>query len=401
MNVLEPTVFTVSQLNKQVHDWLENHVGTVWVLGEVSNLARPSSGHFYFTLKDNQAQIKCAHFKQRQKSNSQPLENGQQIIVEGQISLYEPRGDYQLIVSHYRLAGQGELWRQFELLKAKLDAQGLFDIARKKPIPKIPHCIGIITSPTGAARHDIETTLARRFPLASVLLYPCDVQGAKAPQQIIHAIQCANQQARCDVLILARGGGSMEDLWAFNNEMLAQTIANSHIPIVTGIGHDVDFTIADFVADRRAPTPTGAAELVTPDSTELLQLINHHKQRLCLEIKKRIIFFWQKLDYLIHRLQTQNRKQQLFKNKQQLDLLHCKLLQAIQIHIKQQKQQFSQLAATLHAVSPLATLARGYAIVSTSNHHILTESNQTHIGQNISVRLSQGQLDCEIKKIYS
>jgi len=393
---IEPKILTVTQLNRQVHDWLETHIGSVWVSGEVSNLARPSSGHYYFSLKDAGAQIRCAYFKQRQTKDTGILENGLQIIVEGQLSLYEPRGDYQLIIAHCRPAGKGELWKQFELLKAKLHALGLFAPERKKPIPAMPRCIGIITSPTGAARHDMETTIARRFPIAKIILYPSDVQGTKASQQIINALQYANHEARCDVLILARGGGSMEDLWAFNHEALAYTIAESRLPIVTGIGHDVDFTIADFVADCRAPTPTAAAELVTPDSVKLLQFLRAQEQRLCHDMKKRLIFYWQKLDHLTHRLQAQNRKQTLLNNKEKLSLLQKKLKQSMAYLLNQKNQNFLALTATLNAVSPLATLARGYAIASL-DENILTDSHQANVGDSINIRLAQGILICEIK----
>lgn len=273
-------ILTVSQLNRQVKSYLENELGIVYVEGELSNLSKPVSGHYYFTLKDNGAQIRCVYFKNRHSAPTNKLSDGQHVIVSGRLSLYEARGDYQLIVEQVTEAGLGALYQRFEELKNKLAAEGLFASINKHPIPSMPRTIGVITSTTGAAIRDILSTLARRFPLAHVLIYPSEVQGAGAAQQLIQALQRANREKRSDVLLLARGGGSIEDLWAFNDEQLARQIASSSIPIVSGIGHETDFTIADFVADYRAETPTAAAIAATPDCHELLKLLNHSITRL-------------------------------------------------------------------------------------------------------------------------
>ncbi len=432
-------ILSVTQLNRQVRLWLEHEIGDLYVEGEVSTLSRPSSGHYYFTLKDATAQVRCVFFRNKHTMNtSTTLQTGQHIIVYGQLSLYEARGDYQLIVSHIESAGQGDLFHQFELLKAKLAELGLFDINRKKNLPRFPETIGIVTSSTAAALSDILTTLARRYPIAKIIIYPSEVQGTQAPQQLIAAIQRANQENRCDVMILARGGGSIEDLWAFNSEPLAHAIVNSKIPIVSGIGHETDFTIADFVSDLRAATPTAAAEAVSPNQLELFTLLQglyarlqhgiariiQHKQLLLQhEIHKLsspgqlIRTHWQTLDYLYHQLsnalQTQlsykkHQYQMIFmrlnslnpsvhiKTKQQLiHHLETQLIQHMKSLLQQKKQQFNTQMVTLHAVSPLATLERGYAI-ATCHNHVLFSNQQVNPGDIIEIRLSQGQLSCEV-----
>ncbi|MCL9683488.1 exodeoxyribonuclease VII large subunit [Legionella maioricensis] len=436
------SVLSVSQLNKQVKCYLENEIGMVHVEGEVSNLSKPYSGHFYFTLKDSSAQIRCVFFKNRHiGSLATKLADGQQVIASGKLSLYEARGDYQLIVEQLTESGLGKLYQQFEELKNKLAAEGLFLQSRKKPIPPIPQTIGVITSTSGAAIRDILSTLARRFPLATILIYPSEVQGATASLQLIKALQAANTDLRCDVLILARGGGSLEDLWAFNDEQLARQIAASLIPVVSGVGHETDFTIADFVADYRAETPTAAAAAVTPNCLELFNMLDSIISRLHAAIKrsiqahhlklnhlmdkisspkKNIAVYWQTLDYLERRLMTHlahliNRK------KNQLHLysthLHAKnpktlieqtqirlmqisvqLAQQIQVKINHLKYQLNSNLSMLHAVSPLATLDRGYAI-ATKKHKVLFTTHQVQIGDTIEVRLAKGNLACEVTQI--
>ncbi|KTD07106.1 exodeoxyribonuclease VII large subunit [Legionella jamestowniensis] len=432
---------TVSQLNRQIRFWLENDVGEVAVLGELSNLSKPNSGHFYFTLKDASAQLRCVYFRNYHSLESRHFKDGQQVLAQGKLSLYEARGDYQLIVHSLSDAGLGELYRQFEALKAKLQSQGLFDAGRKKEVPRFPSIIGVITSSTGAALQDILTTLARRYPLATVKVYASEVQGKEASKQLIRAIDKANHDNQVDVLILARGGGSIEDLWAFNNEQLALAISNSQIPIVTGIGHETDFTIADFVADLRAATPTAAAEAVTPNQLELitaLQLLERraislmgqftqHKQLLLsskmakiLSPQQLIAKHWQAIDFLERQL-YQSMQHLLKKNKNKLALLFAKLqinspqvvlrqLQNQLFSLEQQltnlmrarlaglKQIFSAKLATLHAVSPLATLDRGYAI-ATVDKKIIYDSSQVNPGDLIDVRLAHGSLNCEIINI--
>lgn len=435
-------ILTVSQLNRQVKSFLENEIGLVHVEGEISNLSKPSSGHYYFTLKDNSAQIRCAFFKNRHSSSAlRDFRDGQQVVASGKLSLYEARGEYQLIVEEIAEAGLGVLYQRFEELKIKLAAEGLFNSERKKPLPKIPETIGVITSPTGAAIRDILSTLARRYPLAKIIIYPSEVQGQTAPQQLIKALQRANADKRCAVLILARGGGNIEDLWAFNDEYLARQIATSTIPVVSGVGHETDFTIADFVADYRAETPTAAAAAVTPNCIELFNILNNAISRLSDAIirqvnglqlklgylmdkitspKQAIASYWQTVDYLekqllsaitqfislrinkINLFSTQlhahNPKNQIEQTNIRLRQLIMQLTQEIRIKLTQLKNQLSTNLSTLHAVSPLATLDRGYAIVS-KNQRILFSTKQLEVGDTVEVRLSKGSLACEITQI--
>lgn len=435
----QPKILTVSQLNRHVRSYLEHEMGAVCVEGEISNVTKPASGHFYFTLKDATAQIRCVYFRNRHSvSDAQGLQHGQHVLAEGQLSLYEARGDYQLIVARLTDAGQGDLYRQFELLKTKLAALGLFDAARKKHIPLIPRCVGIITSASGAALHDMLTTLARRFPLTSVLVYASDVQGKQAAGQLIQALQRANRDQRCDVIILARGGGSIEDLWAFNDEHLAYAIANSTLPVVSGIGHETDVTLADFVADIRAATPTAAAETVVPDWRDLMRqlyriqdsfsvaitrLMRHktlllsHQMKQLTSPARLIATYWQTLDH-VHRRLCQASVSLLTQKKHQLQLLthqldahhprvrlqqtRARLMvldgychQYMQLKMTGLKQTVRTLCATLHAVSPLATLDRGYAIV-THDTHVLTDCSHVAVGDTIGIRLAKGELVCEV-----
>ena len=425
-------VLTVSELNRHVRILLEQNMGLVGIEGEISNLSKPSSGHYYFTLKDAGAQLRCVFFRNYHQRTD--LQNGQHVQVLGTLSLYEARGDYQLIVEQLKEAGQGDLYRQFELLKIKLAALGLFEPTRKKPLPKFPHVIGIITSASAAALQDIITTLARRFPVAHLIIYPSEVQGKTAPQQLINAINRANEDNRCEVLILARGGGSIEDLWAFNDERLAHCICNSKLPIVSGIGHETDFTIADFVADFRAATPTAAAETLTPNIADLIAYIQKQQLVLIATMKRylqhqqfllkhalgkiespkfQINTYWQKLDYIKLQLQQIPRKSIGLKRQRleilmarlhaknpcvlvqsarsRLEYLESTLLQFIQRATHRSQQQFRTLIATLHAVSPLATLDRGYAIV-THHHKVLFDSKIIQVGDCIEVRLAKGHL---------
>lgn len=436
-----PQIISVTQLNRQIRNWLEQEIGEVCVEGEVSTLSKPASGHYYFTLKDATAQIRCVFFRNRKNNDTETiLQAGNQILATGHLSLYEARGDYQLIVENIKAAGQGDLYRQFELLKIKLAELGLFDTKRKKALPRFPKTIGVVTSSSGAALRDILTTLSRRYPIADVLVYPSEVQGAQAPQQLIAAIQRANNDNRCDVLILARGGGSIEDLWGFNNEQLAYAIANSALPIVSGVGHETDFTIADFVADLRAATPTAAAEAVSPNQLELIGLLNTLELRLTNAIKRFIQHqqlllrhelqkiaspgqlirsHWQSLDYLSshlsiavlqqiaqkkHRLQmlltklhALNPTHQIYQNQQRIHYLTTQITQSMARALKQQQSRLETQLATLHAVSPLATLSRGYAI-ATHKNHVLLNSQETKIGDTINVRLASGNLICEVKE---
>ncbi|MGH8269945.1 MAG: exodeoxyribonuclease VII large subunit, partial [Steroidobacteraceae bacterium] len=285
------SVYTVSRLNKEVRTMLERGLGVIWVEGELSNFAQPSSGHWYFSLKDRDAQVRCAMFRLKNAALGFTPKAGQQVIARGRVSLYEPRGEYQLIVDHLEEAGLGALQREFERLKAKLAAEGLFASERKRGLPRFPRRIAVVTSPTGAAVRDVLNILARRFPPAAVLVYPTPVQGAAAAPAIAQALQLASARMDCDVLILARGGGSLEDLWAFNDEQVARAIRACAIPVVTGIGHEIDFTIADFAADARAPTPSGAAELVAPDRVACLEALARMESRMtaCMRRELRVV----------------------------------------------------------------------------------------------------------------
>lgn len=438
MHLTSKEYLTVSQLNRRIRLWLEDDVGEVHVSGEVSNCARPSSGHIYFTLKDNSAQIKSVFFKNRHDAFVRNLQDGLQVEVRGRLSLYEPRGDYQLIVEHLAPAGVGDLYREFEQLKLKLKMQGLFEEKNKKLIPKFPETIGIITSKTGAAIRDILTTLSRRYPVAKILIYATEVQGKQAAPKLIQAVEKANIENQADVLILARGGGSIEDLWAFNDEQLARAIAKSTIPIISGVGHETDFTIADFVADLRAATPTAAAVAATPDILELYQGIQRQILRLeqaCERYFQKLIYrlkhcvgrlsspealmikYSQSVDYLEKRLhqallnhyQTKSHQLDLLCEKLQtshpahrlryvhlqVDGLLKTLFQMMRQYHQVQSQRLGRLSRALHLMSPLATLERGYAIAS-AKEHILLSVKQVACNEHIEVRLRDGRLFCEV-----
>ncbi len=438
-------IYSVSRLNNEVHLLLEDTFPNIWVEGEISNFAAPHSGHWYFSLKDAAAQVRCAMFRGNQRQLQFIPKDGTHVLLRGRVSLYENRGEYQLIVDYIEERGEGKLLRAFEALKKKLAAAGLFDIAHKKTLPNFPQCIGVITSPTGAAINDILTVLKRRFACANVIIYPTLVQGNTAAPAIVNAIQTANHRCECDVLIVARGGGSLEDLWPFNEEIVAQAIHQSALPIITGIGHEVDFTIADFVADQRAPTPSAAAEIVTPDKIELLALLTRHQQHILKYAKHRLTILHQQLSNLQKQLAQQHPKRRLAEKAQYLDFCELNLMQwqqrlfnqfsshlkelhlrlqhqapnslinrcNQQTHILQhrlshlmlntlnkQQQRLAHLAATLDALSPLATLNRGYAIamkVSSDKQEMLTNTTQVKSGDAIKLRLKKGELDCVVK----
>lgn len=390
-------VYTVSQLNTQARELLMTSFPRVWVEGELSNVSKPSSGHWYFTLKDGGAQIRCAMFRTKNLGVNFSPKDGQQILVQAQVSLYAPRGDYQLVVSHMEEAGVGKLQREFEKLKTELAKRGWFDEAHKKPLPGLPKKVGVITSPTGAAIRDILSVAKRRFPGIPVHIYPCSVQGEQATAQIVSAIEHANQDNTCDVIILSRGGGSLEDLWCFNEERVAKAIFDSELPIVSGVGHEIDFTIADFVADLRAPTPSAAAETVFPDHSEFQQRFEHKLQRLVLNFKKHL-HSWQQ--HVLHlRKALRHPKERLQDAQQQLDSLEKQLWQQWQHHFERKQLAFKALGQRLHLVSPLATLDRGYAIVSNHAGKVVKSISQVTTGENIRIKISDGELSCEVTDI--
>ncbi|MCG7868769.1 MAG: exodeoxyribonuclease VII large subunit, partial [Candidatus Thiodiazotropha taylori] len=314
-------IFSVSRLVRETRAILEASFPLLWVSGEISNLAQPASGHIYFSLKDEAAQVRCAMFRmKRQRLRFQP-ENGQQVLIRAKVSLYEARGEFQLIAEHMEPAGEGALRFAFEQLKQKLAAEGLFDTEQKKPIPVPPKQLGLITSPSGAAVRDLLSVLKRRFPALPVIIYPVQVQGEDAARQIVQMLKLAERRQECDLLILSRGGGSLEDLQAFNEEQVARAIHQLSIPVVTGIGHEIDFTIADFVADRRAATPSAAAELVTPDQLEWQQRLHAVTRRLKQNQQQRLQQLQQHFSALLKRLQIQHPKRRLQQQAQRLDEL--------------------------------------------------------------------------------
>ncbi len=428
-------ILSVSQLNRQARQLLETHLPLLWIEGEISNFARPSSGHWYFTLKDSNAQIKCAMFRNRNTRVQHSPQQGQQVLVRGRVSLYEGRGDYQLIVEHMEEAGHGALQRAFDELKARLKQEGLFDTAAKHTLPTLPRHIGVITSPSGAAIRDILQVLERRFASIPVSIFPVAVQGNQAAPQICRAIEQANQKTNCDLLIVGHGGGSLEDLWAFNEESVARAIASSKTPIISAVGHEVDFTIADFVADVRAPTPSAAAEICTPDGSEILlqysgyeilleEAIARKLERLGEYIKgmkarlqhpgQRLEAQAQHLDNLEIRLQAliANKLSEQRHHLRQIGLRHSaqspgdkinhwqqgienllqRLHKGMDKQLDKKQQRLSQAAAVLHSVSPLNTMQRGYSITCNSMNKVITGVDEVASGDAIITRLADGSI---------
>jgi exodeoxyribonuclease VII large subunit len=438
-------VFTVSRLNQTARKLLEQGLARIWLEGELSNVARPSSGHLYFTLKDSKAQIRGAMFRSRNQLLRFKPQEGMQVLVRAKISLYEPRGDYQLIAEAMQEAGDGVLQQAFDALKLKLEQAGLFAPETKQPLPALPTRIGVITSPSGAAIRDVLSVLKRRFPALPVLIYPVPVQGKDAGREIAAMLETAAARNECDVLILTRGGGSLEDLWAFNEEIVARAIHDCPIPVISAVGHEVDFTIADFVADQRAPTPSAAAELVSPDQAEWLAQVSALETRSIRHIRQALADCQERLRWLEQRLQLRHPGQQLRQQAQRLDELEqrarlainsyfnklryslnemtAKLKQASPGHqisctelqrqalaqrlrtamsrlLQTRQQQLAVACKSLDTISPLATLDRGYAIVTRqTDKHILHEANTVQTGDQIEARLARGRLLCTVDKI--
>ncbi len=394
MSTLSKTILTVSELNQATQRLLEECFPAIWVEGEISNLVRPTSGHIYFSLKDPKAQIRCAMFKPKFQRVDFELRNGLLIQVLAKVSLYPDRGDYQLIVDRIEMAGDGLLKKAYEELVSKLTKEGLFEERWKKPLPLLPKQIGVISSPTGAAIRDILSVLKRRFPSIPIILYPTKVQGPEAMPEIVRAIMLANQHQAVDVLIVARGGGSLEDLWPFNEEKVARAIFDSQIPIVTGIGHEIDFTIADFVADKRAPTPSAAAELVAPDQHIFVKQLTLLENRLLNEIRKYCQRLAQRLDWSIK--QIRHPGQQLQIQLQHLLILTTRLKSAIQQVLHTKDLALKNALRALETVSPLATLSRGYAILSLKDSDQIVRSiKDVTAGDKIQARLQDGVIELE------
>jgi len=437
-------VFTISRLNREARALLERGLGSVWLEGEISNLSRPSSGHWYFSLKDESAQVRCAMFRQRNLLVRFPVRDGTQVLARGRVSLYEARGEFQVVVEHLEEAGEGILRRRFEQLKQKLAAEGLFDSRHKQPLPRLPRRIGVVTSPTGAAIRDILHILRRRFPAIPVLVYPVAVQGEAAPREIEAALRLAAARRDCDVLIVARGGGSLEDLWAFNDEAVARAIFACPIPVVSGVGHEVDFTIADFVADERAPTPSGAAERVVPDRAEWVRTLEAGQRRLSLAVRRRIADQRTALLLREQRLARVHPGAVLRQHAQRLDDLEGRLRIAARAHLErgrsrfagaqallqraspalrlhalalrldaarrrlghaargqvgERRRRFELAARALHAVSPLATLDRGYAIVMDAQGRVLQDAAGLRPGERVTARLARGRFAAEVLSV--
>lgn len=434
-------LYSVSRLNREARAVLEGHFPLLWVEGEISNLARPRSGHIYFSLKDEFAQVRCAMFRMRVGNLRFTPKDGMQVMARVRIGLYEPRGDFQLQVEHMEESGDGALRRAFEALKQRLDQEGLFEAARKRPLPAIPKCIGVVTSPSGAAIRDILTVLRRRFPAIPVVIYPTAVQGEGAANEIAAQIQLAGRRSECDVLIVGRGGGSLEDLWAFNEEVVARAIYASPLPVISAVGHEVDVTISDFVADLRAATPSAAAELLSPDRVEWLETLQRIENRLGRTLQQqfkqqqqRLIWLKkrlrdpaqqlqqrsQRLDELelrlakaqtnrLHHLQARLRTgdarlqrhnpllrlQQLRQTEQQLSL---RLRQSWQQRLKQLQLRLAGQVGALEAISPLATLNRGYAIVQDEQNRVIRDSREVKQGDTVRTRLHHGELLCRVEE---
>ncbi|WP_429179014.1 exodeoxyribonuclease VII large subunit [Aeromonas salmonicida] len=445
-NGREQQVFTVTRLNSAVRMILEQDLGLVWLTGELSNLAMPSSGHWYFSLKDLGAQVRCAMFKGNNRRVTFRPQDGMQVLVQARVSLYEPRGDYQLIIESMQPAGDGVLALRFEELKRRLGAEGLFDEGRKRPLPREPRAVGLVTSATGAALHDMLTVLKRRAPDLPIFIYPTQVQGSAAIGQIVAAIALANRRAEVDVLIVGRGGGSLEDLWCFNEEGVARAIANSAIPVISAVGHEVDVTISDFAADLRAPTPSAAAELVAPDQSARAQRLAHLWQRLVQAMNRHQTAARHGFVLLQKRLDHQDPKRRLEQQSQRLDELSARLQQLLNQRLHQGERRLANLelrlqaksperllaigrrrhqlaeerlhaliakrqdqashrlamlTARLDGVSPLATLGRGYSITRTQSGDVINRAAQVNAGQTLVTTLAEGHLQVRVEEVHN
>jgi len=393
----EGKVFSVKEINRLVRELLEQSFPSFWISGEISNFISASSGHWYFSLKDDEAQVRCTMFKNKNMAADWVPKNGEKIEAKCFIGLYEARGEYQLNIELIRHAGAGLLSEAFNQLKEKLLKEGLFEPSRKKPIPQFPKSIGVITSPTGAAIEDILITLKRRSPHIPIVIYPSLVQGKEAPSAIVKAIETANIRMECDVLILARGGGSIEDLWAFNEEIVARAIVASKIPTITGVGHETDTTIADFVSDLRAPTPTGAAELVTSHSVELIKTIQTYKNQLNKMMVSVIRELMQKIDYLEKRLISP--RQQIQRQKEQIHQYIQRINQNMKNILIQYRLNIDKLKLNLDHLSPHAVLSRGYSIITNIDGQIVNNINQLKLDDKIHIQLNHGQADANISDL--
>lgn len=436
-------ILTPSTLNRLVRGLLEDALPLVWIEGELSNVARPSSGHLYFTLKDSAAQVRCAMFKPKSSWLRFKPADGMQVLVRARVGLYEPRGEFQLVAEHMEPAGEGALQREFERLKAQLEAEGLFAAERKRPLPRFARRIGVITSPTGAAIRDVLSVFARRWPLVDVDVLPVPVQGREAPPAIVAMLRKAAASGRYDVLLLTRGGGSLEDLWAFNDEQVARAIHASSVPVVSAVGHEIDFSIADFVADLRAPTPSAAAELLVPDAVALRRHLDQWRQRVVTLQGRRLQANIQRIDHLLARLQSQRPQARLARDRERLLQLHRRLIgarlaqsgqhslrlerlqarllaqhprqrltlwrhrleqqaaqlrRAIEHKLEREQLKLQHTAHAMHTVSPLATLDRGYSILFDANGKVVRSVQNVAIDTPLRARLADGELPLRVSK---
>ncbi|MEZ0233019.1 MAG: exodeoxyribonuclease VII large subunit [Methylophilaceae bacterium] len=390
-------VLTVTELNRLARDVLERSFPLFWVSGEISNLTRAASGHWYFSLKDAGAQVRCVMFRGRNSYLDWVPKEGDKVEARALVTLYEARGDFQLTIEFLQRAGLGTLFEAYERLRIKLQNEGLFDESLKKPLPPHPRQIGVVTSPDAAALRDVLTTLKRRMPSIPVIIYPTPVQGKGAANLITSALEQASARAECDVLIVCRGGGSIEDLWQFNEEIVARAIHACPIPVISGVGHETDFTIADFVADQRAPTPTAAAELATPNRAALLTHLQQLEQRTTRQIGYLLDRRMQHLDYLAKRLISP--AQQIIHKKNHLSQLQLRLKTANSMHIQQQQQRLNRLLQNLQHLNPQAVLERGYAFVQDHTGKLITAKQQLVKGQPVNLRFKDGTAEAEITEI--
>jgi exodeoxyribonuclease VII large subunit len=397
--LFEPPSWTVGDLTRYVRDLLESdhNLQDLWVLGEVSNLSRPSSGHLYFTLKDVSASLRCVMWRNAVSRQRIIPRDGDSVEVHGGIGLYEAGGQYQLYVDLIRPAGEGALYQEFLRLKARLEAEGLFAPERKRPIPKWPQCIGIVTSPTGAALRDMLNTLLRRYPLLDVVLAPTPVQGEDAPPGIVKALQALNQFVQPDVILVARGGGSIEDLWAFNDELVARAIVASDAPVITGVGHETDFTIADFASDLRAPTPTAAAELATPNRMDLLVNLSDLEARLERSLQSQLGSLRLEVNGLDYRLRLHSPKSRIRTERQRLDELLRRGNRSLVNRLRLQRAGLRGLEQRLVSLNPVAVLKRGFAVVTHQGGDVVRSVNQVNPGDSLQVRVSDGEFGAFVR----
>ena len=396
----QPQTWSVTDLTYYLKDLLESdhNLADVWVQGEISNFSRPRSGHLYFTIKDAKASLRCVMWRNAAARLAFNPKDGDAVDIHGGISIYEAGGQYQLYVDTIRPLGDGALYQEFLRLQNQLEAEGLFDDERKRPIPRWPRRIGIVTSPTGAALQDMINTLRRRYPLAEVILAPTAVQGDEAPPGIVESIQSLNRTANIDVILVARGGGSIEDLWAFNDERVARAIAASDVPVISGVGHQTDFTISDFVADLRAPTPTAAAELATPDRADLIFGLDDLTQRLARATLGHTNTVRWELQNLSSRLQRHSPAQRIQSDRQRIDELSIHSITALKHRLQLKQVELSGLNQRLESLSPTTILERGYAVVSQPDGTTVKSVKQVERGDRLGIRVKDGDFEAEVKE---